>query len=216
MITIEQQPYFIHALILAAGQGKRFESTKQLALINGKPMVTHTTLIMKQAAFNNISVVLGAKSEEVEQALKDISLHSNISEALSFVVANNWQQGMGASIATGINTICSQASHVFVGLADQVAISAHQYELMIGASKQNPTQIIAASYNQCLGVPAIFPRAYFAKLAELDTDEGARSLLRTNKSDIIAIELPEAAKDIDTQLDLRTYISNTYKGTEHD
>ena len=123
---------------------------------------------------------------------------------------------MGASIAAGVQCIFHDVTHICIGLADQVEISSNQYNVMISASKKNPLKIIAASYNQRLGAPAIFPQAYFAELAVLDNDEGARSILRANKNAIIAIELPEAAKDIDTQLDLQTYISNTYKGRKHD
>lgn len=210
------QPYYIHALILAAGQSKRFKSSKQLALINGQSMVSHSILIMKQATFDNISVVVGAELKEISHVIQKINTNSKKTFVITSIFAEHWQQGMGVSIAEGLKGICSKATHVFIGLVDQVEISSSQYNVMISASKKNPSKIIAAYYNQHIGAPAIFPKAYFAKLAKLDNDEGARGILRTHKNEIIAIELPEAAKDIDTQLDLQKYISNINKGTEHD
>ncbi|HCF78736.1 MAG TPA: nucleotidyltransferase family protein [Glaciecola sp.] len=200
--------YHIEALLLAAGESKRFNGSKQLALINGKPMLINTLAVLMHTNVELITVVLGAYAQAIQQALNESELSTTRNPKMRTVLALNWQQGMGASIAAGVKNIDEHATHVFIGLADQVAISAKQCNLMLKQSRENPDNIIAAFYNGKLGAPAIFPKTYFAELATLQNDHGARTILRTNLANIISVPMDEAAKDIDTTADLLSYISN--------
>lgn len=210
-ITTTNKLYRIEALLLAAGESRRFEGNKQLAIINKKTMLAHTLSMLSQSAFDNITVVLGANADAIKVVLEQINVdlantnevHSNI----NFTVATNWHKGMGASIATGVKNLAQEMTHVFIGLNDQVEIRAKQCNLMIAESQKYPDKIVAAFYNGKVGAPAIFPRAYFADLTLLNNDLGARDILRSNLATIIRIELPEGAKDIDTKTDLMSFIS---------
>jgi molybdenum cofactor cytidylyltransferase len=129
--------------------------------------------------------------------------HSNINST----IAANWQKGMGASIAAGVKNVGQEITHVFIGLNDQVEIRAKQCNLMIAESQKYPDKIVAAFYNGKVSAPAIFPRAHFDDLAQLNDDKGARDILRSNMAGIVSFDLPEGAKDIDTKTDLLSYIS---------
>ena len=50
------------ALVLAAGAGRRFGGPKQLALLDGKPLLQH---VLELAAPYNPLVVLGARADEI-------------------------------------------------------------------------------------------------------------------------------------------------------
>jgi molybdenum cofactor cytidylyltransferase len=189
-------PYSIQALLLAAGASKRFNDTKQLALIAQTPMLVHVLNVLQLATFDNIKVILGANALAVRQVLPDET---------QILIAKHWQYGMGMSIAAGVNELCSKTTHVFIGLADQVDITTAQYNVMISVSKQHPDNIVAALYNGKLAAPAIFPRHYFSALALLKNDKGARDILRSNQQQVIRIDMPEAAIDIDTKNDLLRY-----------
>lgn len=210
-ITTSNKLYRIEALLLAAGESKRFEGNKQLAIINKKTMLAHTLSMLSQSAFDNITVVLGANADVIKVALEQINVdlantnevHSNI----NFAVATNWHKGMGASIAAGVTNLAQEMTHVFIGLNDQVEIRAKQCNLMIAESQKYPDKIVAAFYNGKVGAPAIFPQAHFADLTLLNNDLGARDILRSNLANIIRVELPEGAKDIDTKTDLMSFIS---------
>lgn len=202
--TIIAKHYRIQALLLAAGESKRFNDTKQLAEIGGKPMIINTLEMLMQTQLESVAVVLGANAQAIQKALTKNELNNHITSILT----PNWQQGMGASIAAGVKSIDETFTHVFIGLADQVAISAKQCNLMLMNSQENPDKIIAAFYNDKLGAPAIFPRAYFAELKKLQNDQGARDIMRANTANIVGIPMPEAAKDIDTKADLLSYVTN--------
>ena len=62
---------------------------------------------------------------------------------------------------------------------------------------------VASRYADTLGVPAVFGRTRFADLLSLRGDQGARSLLRGDP-DVIALDWPDGALDIDTPDDLAT------------
>jgi len=211
VITIKNELYRIEALLLAAGESKRFNGIKQLATIDEKSMLAHTLNMLVQSKFDAITVVLGANANTIKVALNQINadlantseVHSNINST----IAENWQKGMGASIAAGVKNLAQEITHVFIGLNDQVEIRAKQCNLMISESQKYPDKIIAAFYNGKVGAPAIFPRAHFADLALLNDDKGARDILRSNMANIIRLDLPEGAKDIDTKTDLLSYIS---------
>jgi CTP:molybdopterin cytidylyltransferase MocA len=53
-----------------------------------------------------------------------------------------------------------------------------------------------------MGVPAIFPRSMFQRLAQLRGDQGARALLRRNADRTVRVTMPSAAVDVDTPEDL--------------
>ncbi len=204
--------YFIEAILLAAGASRRFNDTKQLALICGTPMLIRTITMLSSSQFDALSVVLGANAAAIKQVLHDSGVlvldneqHNNI------IIAENWAQGMGASIATGIKSVHKCATHAFIGLSDQVDIHSQHCNTMIESSMKHPNNIVAAFYEGKLGAPAIFPRAFFDELALLNDDKGARDILRQNVKQVICIDIPEAAKDIDTKHDLTLYQQTSLK-----
>jgi molybdenum cofactor cytidylyltransferase len=174
-------------------------------------MLIGTIEMLKHANFKAITVVLGANSSTIEKALKPVYLQTKSASKnlpnITSIIASKWQQGMGASIAAGVKNVGSEITHVFIGLTDQVEIRAQQCDLMLVESRKNPDRIVAAFYNNKVGAPAIFPRAYFAELSKLENDKGARDILRANAASVISVDMPEAARDIDTKKDLLLYTS---------
>jgi molybdenum cofactor cytidylyltransferase len=211
IMSNQDKHYCIEAILLAAGDSKRFNDTKQLAIVDDKPMLIGTIEMLKHVDFKAITVVLGANSSAIEKALQPVYLKTlwanKTSPNVTSIIANTWQQGMGASIAAGVKNVDSEITHVFIGLTDQVEIRAKQCNLMLFESRRNPDSIVAAFYNNKVGAPAIFPRAYFAELSKLENDKGARDMLRANAASVISIDMPEAARDIDTKKDLLLYTS---------
>jgi molybdenum cofactor cytidylyltransferase len=209
--NIKSKPYRIEALLLAAGESKRFNGIKQLATIDEKPMLAHTLSKLLESEFDAITVVLGANASAIKVALDQINVElantDEVHSSINSIIAANWRQGMGASIAAGVKNLAQEMTHVFIGLNDQVEIRAEQCNLMIAESQKYPDKIVAAFYNGKVSAPAIFPRVHFADLALLSDDKGARVILRSNMANIISIVLPEGAKDIDTRTDLRSYLS---------
>ena len=63
--------------------------------------------------------------------------------------------------------------------------------------------MIACAYAGTVGIPALFERAWFDRLAALDGDRGAKSLLLEQPELRIDLSWPEGADDRDKRRDPR-------------
>lgn len=187
------------ALVLAAGESARFGGRKQLADINGVPMIRHT--LDRVAALPGIEcfVVLGAFADEIRPI---------IGSDASIVKNDDWASGMGSSIAAGMTAILEQDRFdgVLIALCDQIELATTDYAKLIGTFDGN--DIIATRHPDGLGVPAIFPRATFDTLAALSGTVGARKILNGPAHHGIGIDLPNARFDIDTKDDLKAVLKH--------
>ena len=84
----------IGGLILAAGAGSRFGGGKQLAELDGVPLLEHSILAMTHAPVGRVVVVLGAGADEV---ISGVNPHG-----ADFVVCDRWDEGQSASLACGL------------------------------------------------------------------------------------------------------------------
>jgi molybdenum cofactor cytidylyltransferase len=85
-------------------------------------------------------------------------------------------------------------------LADQPLLARDKLAAMLDLF--DGRRMVCASYQGREGVPAVFPRALFAKLMALEGDAGAKVLLQSVQ-DKVTVAMPEAAVDIDTLEDLK-------------
>jgi molybdenum cofactor cytidylyltransferase len=113
-----------------------------------------------------------------------------------------WEAGVATSLAVGIEAIrLRDASGVLVMLCDQPMLQVKDMARLAAIWRAAADIPAAARYAGVLGAPAIFPSGYFACLAGLQGDLGARALLRDQDCCSI-LDIPEAAFDVDTTADV--------------
>jgi len=180
-------------LMLAAGAGRRFGSQKQLADIDGTPMVQRALVQLQPLFDDRLYCVLGAGRETIARV---VAPHARIIEH------PDWAQGIGSSIACGIAAItrARAVDGILIALADQPALNRTHYRHLIAHFDGH--HIVAAGYAGHSAVPALFPAAWFAELQQLQGDTGARHLLRCAPDQVITLAVPQAELDIDTPQDL--------------
>nr|WP_285817701.1 nucleotidyltransferase family protein [Echinimonas agarilytica] len=183
--------------MLAAGRGSRFQSIKQLAMLNEQ------LLVNRQLGFycrfqRPLYLVLGAYQAQIEaqiepKYLSDITIVSN----------PDWALGMGHSISQAMAYITTHSnySHALIALLDQPCITQADIELLMAQSHREPDSIISAGYAEQTGVPAIFPAQQFHALQSLQGDVGAKKIIHKSHHKRI-VDMPNAAFDIDTQQQL--------------
>src|SRR5579885_498517 len=185
----------IAVVVLAAGEARRFGRAKQVALLDGAPMVRRAAIAALRTGAR-VAVVTGAYREEVETTLRDLPLGR--------VYNADWASGMGGSIAAGIawlDALEPIASAAIVALADQPRIGAAELLELIRAHREDATSIVAARYAAITGPPCLFPRRYFAELKALASHLGARSLVERHAAAVRTLAMPAGAIDIDTRED---------------
>lgn len=153
------------AIILAAGQSRRMGSNKLLLPFRGKPMITHVADAVQTAGLPAI-VVLGHDAPEIRDALAGYQA--------DFVMANDYAEGMGHSIAAGIGAVPQEWQAAIICLGDMPLISADLLRTM--AASASPSLILIPSFEGRRGNPVLWGRDHFPRLSELRGDAGARSI----------------------------------------
>jgi molybdenum cofactor cytidylyltransferase len=179
----------IGGLILAAGEGRRFGGTKQLAELRGRPLLEHVL-----AAMTGVSprvVVLGHAADEIRAG---VDLHG-----ASVVVSEDWAEGQAASLRAGLAALAG-ADAVVVVLGDQPGITAEAVAAIVAAAGDEDA--VRATYGGAPGHPVLLRRPLLERANELRGDTGFRDLLED--ATVREVEIGELADpaDIDTREEL--------------
>jgi molybdenum cofactor cytidylyltransferase len=183
------------ALILAAGAGRRFGGGKLLADLAGAPVIRRTAEAVLSAGFGEVVVATGAGHPAIIAALEGL--------ACRIVPAPDWEEGMAASLRTGLAALDPECRGVLVFLGDMPLVP-------VGLCGQLAKRAESAGYAARPrvagqpGHPAAFTRAAFPDLARLTGDQGAAALLRGRSAGVAYLdtEATGAVLDIDSPDDL--------------
>jgi CTP:molybdopterin cytidylyltransferase MocA len=157
----------IAGLVLAAGSGERFGGPKQLAPLDGRPLLEHVLAAMAASPLDRVVVVLGARAGEV---LDSVALHG--AEPL---VCDGWEEGMAASLRAGVEVL-ADADAIVVALGDQPRLAAEAVARVV-AARGGDAPAVRATYGGVPGHPVLIARPLFDRLRELRGDQGARAVL---------------------------------------
>jgi molybdenum cofactor cytidylyltransferase len=173
------------AIILAAGEGRRFGGPKQLAVVRGRPLLTH---VVELARPWDPVVVLGAHADRVRPLVPlDVDL----------VLAPDWREGQAASLRAGAGEVPADAEWALVLLGDQPFLTREVIDAVL-AARGPDVDAVRATYDGRPGHPVLLGAAVLAAVPELRGDTGARDLLgRFRVREVEAAHLCDPT-DIDT------------------
>jgi molybdenum cofactor cytidylyltransferase len=188
------------AIILAAGESKRFGSTKQLADFANETLVRRAVRLAEAVCGDNTVLVVGNDWQRVLAAC---------GPQRGIIVRNDeYTSGIASSIASGVASVAESADAVLLLLADQPLVTEKHLRNLIDEWRKAPDRIVASEYSDVQGPPAIFPASCFGHLMKLEGDQGARALLTESDCPVTGIEFGDGAVDIDTPEDLAGLINS--------
>ncbi len=167
----------IGAILLAAGDSRRFgPGNKLLAPLGDRPVLRHAAEAARAAGLPLLAV-LGHEAATVRAALAGLEA--------CFVTAPDWAAGMGHSLAAGAAAAPPDWAGALILLGDMPLVPPDTLRTLAGAIT-GPEAVAAPVHQGRRGNPVGLGRGWFARLAALTGDRGARALL----ADAVVTEVP--------------------------
>jgi molybdenum cofactor cytidylyltransferase len=182
----------IVGIVLAAGAGTRFGGGKQLAPLDGRPLLEHALRAMAAAPVARRLVVLGAGAEEVAGR---VDLHG-----AEPVFCDRWEEGQSASLATALAEL-DDAEAAVVTLGDQPRMTPDAIRRVI-AARGAGAAAVRATYGGDPGHPVLLERHLFERLRDVTGDHGARNLLLSVGTREVPCDDLGGGEDVDTRAQL--------------
>ncbi len=190
----------IGLLLLAAGASTRLGQPKQLLQFQGQSLLERSIHTAMAASVDERLLVLGANANQIQDGMSSLEMDK--------VVNQNWEEGMASSIRLGLNHLVQKRPSldaVIIMLCDQPFVTPALLNQFIAVYQETASPIVAAAYNDLLGVPALFAHGTFYKLLALQGDKGARAIIPDYQELIQSIPFPKGDIDIDTPEDYQKW-----------
>jgi len=175
-------PVHVAGLLLAAGSGRRMGRPKALLRDEGGvPFLDRAVGRLLEAGCLSVTVVLGAAAAEARSLLDDAGWTQD--PAVAVVVAEDWEEGMGASMRRGLAALeVGPAQAALVLLVDLPDIHAGVLRRVLEGAARQPdpgSALVRATYLGRPGHPVLLGRSHWAGVvATAQGDRGARDYLR--------------------------------------
>ena len=187
----------IAGIVLAAGMSRRLGRPKQLLELDGVPVIRHVVRRALESSLDEVIVVVGARGNDVRDALGG--------EPVRFVANEQYAEGQGTSLAAGVSALGPDTDAVVILLGDQPGIDPVVIDRVVAERKEGGATIVMTEYGDGRSHPVLFGNEHFLNLAALKGDEGGRSVIRRNASQVVTVRADRDAisADIDTEDDWR-------------
>jgi molybdenum cofactor cytidylyltransferase len=183
-------------VVLAAGGSSRMGRPKQLAELDGRPLLAHVLAAAGSAPVDRVVVALGGAAGEVLDRV-------DLGRAEPLVV-EGWAEGMGHVLAEALDRAGGTWAAVVVLLGDQPLVPAGAVARVVEAWRAGAGPVVTATYGGRPGHPKLFDRRLLPDLLRLTGDAGARDLLAAHPGWVHRVEAGDLGSDadIDVEADL--------------
>lgn len=192
------------ALLLAAGGSTRMRRPKLLLRWDDQTVIGASLCNLLDAPVEWIGLVTGALGDSISRRARTayrLWPESEEREKPFLRVIHNpaWHEGMGTSVALGLEHVRPHLDGLFIALGDMPAVPTAIYEQLAAAFRRSPDQIFRPVYQGRPGHPVLIPTALLAGVRPTG-DEGLRQVLQAHKERVRLIEVdePGVVLDLDT------------------
>ncbi len=179
-------------VVLAAGAGTRFGGAKQLAKVEGRPLLSRVLAVLTGVSERSV-VVLGAAAEAVEEAVP--------ARGWEVAVAADWERGPGASLRAGL-AAATAAETALIVLGDLAWLRREAVDRVLAAAAARPgAEAVRAFDGECPGHPLLLRGALLERAREAPA-EGLRALLAQVPVRRVECGGLGVCRDVDTPADI--------------
>jgi 4-nitrophenyl phosphatase len=188
----------VAAIVLAAGESRRFGQPKQLLPVGDKTMIQHVVDVVLDSPLEQVIVVLGCRAAEIGTSITD--------RPVQIVVNEKWKSGLSSSVQAGLSAVKPEVGAALFVLADQPGVTTEVIAKLVERHRETRAPIVVPTHRGQRGNPVLFARSLFAELLKVKGDQGGRRLIAEHEDELEEIEVQTEAifTDIDTADDYQT------------
>lgn len=191
----------IAAVVLAAGRSRRMAPHNKLLVVDrtGKPMIARVVDNVLSSHARPILVVTGHQAEQVQHALGG--------RPVRYVHADDYAEGLAASLKAGIAAVPEECAAAVVCLGDMPLVTGRMIDRLLSAYDPDEGRLIVLpTYRGKQGNPMLWDREFFPEILDVSGDSGARFLVGQHIEAVAEVEMADDAvlRDFDTTESLST------------
>jgi molybdenum cofactor cytidylyltransferase len=184
------------ALVLAAGMGRRMSGPNKMLLpFRGKPMVRWAVEAACASCADRVVLVTGRDGEAVWQAAEtDLRIERVHNPAP--------ERGLASSLQLGLSAL-NDADAIAVLLGDMPLVDAALVDHLFSGWRDDAYALVP-THEGVIGNPVILSAQAARDCMALEGDSGARKLINAHASNVVSVEVSDAAifADVDSRPDL--------------
>jgi len=182
----------VAAIVLAAGESRRFGQPKQLLPVGNKTMIQHVVDTVLSSPVEQVVVVLGHRAAEIGASIAD--------RPVEIVVNEGWKSGLSSSVRAGLSAVRPEAGAALFVLADQPGITTEIVTKLVKRYRETRALIVVPTHRGRRGNPVLFDRSLFAELMKVKGNQGGRRVIAEHGAEVEEVEVGTEAifADIDT------------------
>ena len=187
----------IKAILLAAGQSKRFKSeNKLIRKFKNKALINHSLQALLKSKVEKIIIVLGYQNKEVRKVIKKNK--KNI-----FVLNKKFRLGMSSSINTGLKKISKKDKGFIIVQSDMPFIKTSDINKIYNSISKRRYLVHALKFKNKIGNPIGFDSSVLTKFKRMKGDVGAKFMVKrlNNNTNFIKVLSKKVFKDLDLRKD---------------
>ncbi len=184
----------MEGLLLAAGAGRRMGLPKALVTDVRGSWLQRGVATLLDGGCRRVTVVLGAEAERAAGLLEELPHPPRT------VVADDWAEGMGASLRAGLRALTdSTDGFALISLVDLPDL-VPEVVARVGTAARSPHVLARASYGGVPGHPVLFGRDHWPGVLESARgDRGARDYLAGRDVELVECGDLATGQDVDSR-----------------
>lgn len=190
----------VGAVILAAGESRRYGVPKQLLPWQDKTILQHVVEVALAAELGEVVVVLGHAAGKIACTLQPYPVN--------LVYNPSYREGMSTSLQAGLRALSPGITGALFILADQPGITPSVLRTLADAYMRGGKKLLAPWYGGRRGNPVLVDGDLWEEIGRLRGDQGARSLFERYPGEVglVPVDCPGVTYDIDTPADYRRWM----------
>ncbi len=177
----------VAGILLAAGTSSRMGTNKLLLEHQGESVLRGAVRRALAGGLSPLLVVLGHEAERARRELDGLPCQ--------VVVNPDYEQGINASLKSGIAAVPAEVRAAVVMLADMPFVSAEMIAGLIGRYRATSAPLVISDYAGVNAPPMLYDRCLFGELLAMTGEGCGRQVVRRHRDEAEVLAWPTSALD---------------------